>query len=119
MAEEFRVFDFDDHEVKIGTRVRMWDYGPEHPEWGKHSKYNGRVIDLGEFEGDVDDEGRSRAIYPSITVLWDSGEKDSWTTTEWQFGYASTYYELEDMPDIEGKVEELSVAGFRAKKVTA
>lgn len=93
---DYRLEDFDGHQITLGTRVRMWDDPPD-------TELVGTVIDMGEFDGDVDDDGRSIAIYPRVTVRWPNGD-DEWWTSEWEFdGWA---WEREPML---GKVEELAV----------
>jgi hypothetical protein len=103
MNAEPVITDFDGAPVAVGTRVRAWDYAPDHPEWGQDAKYNGVVTDLGEFDGDVDDEGRSICVYPRVTVKFDSGDTESFVTCEWEYeGWAW------DREPVSGKVEELA-----------
>jgi len=88
---DFTLTDFDDQPITVGSRVHVWD----------DEKATGTVESLGEFDGDVDDEGRSRAVYPRVRVRFDDGSVDSFATCEWQHGPA-----YDDWP-AGGKVEEL------------
>lgn len=97
--------DYDDRPIDIGTRVRYFDYGPQHPDWGKDSQYIGTVIDLGEFDGDYDDElGRGVLINPRVTVRFDDGSEQRYPTSEWEINVS--FYET---TPVSGKVEELMV----------
>jgi hypothetical protein len=105
--------DFDDRRIEIDTRVRLWDYDPHHPDYSSenHTSYMGTVIDLGEWDGDHDNEGRSISIPPYVTVRWDNGDSDEWRTSEWEFECRTI---LDDWPEqypVLGKVEELAVIG--------
>lgn len=84
--ESFKITDFDDKPIEVGTRVAMWD----------NAKVMGTVTDLGEFDGDVDDEGRSYAICPRIEVKFDDGSTESFVTSEWDYeGTAGQVEELD------------------------
>ena len=95
---DYLLMDFDGRPITLGTKVRYFDQ-PEGPI--------GVVVDLGEFDGDHDDEGRSITIYPRITVQYGDGETETYPTTEWQGFYA--YSQTGDEHDLSGKVEEVNV----------
>lgn len=99
---DFTITDFADREIKTGTTVRIWcDPAFVSPR----DNIFGIVTDLGEWEGDVDDEGRSIGIRPHVTVQWEDGTTDSFITSEWEYGYRDDYF-----PEpVSGKVEELDV----------
>lgn len=111
MSDDYgELTDFDGRHIEIGTRVRVWDYLPGDPHYGNHRMYHGTVTDLGEWDGDHDDEGRSIQIPPYVTVIWDDEDKMKFPTSEWEFEYSRTA----DWPEIvpaRGKVEELAVIG--------
>ena len=95
------ITDYNGNEIKVGTRVRMWDYSPSHPEWGQDAKYHGTVTGISDWDGDVDDDtGRSIMVPPYVSVRFDSGDEEDFVTGEWQF-YGP------DQDPAEGKVEEL------------
>lgn len=113
MSDDYgELTDFDGRRIEIGTRVRMYDYEPGHPDYrsDNHSWYQGEVIDLGEWDGDCDDEGRSIQIPPYVTVRWNDGQSSEFPTSEWEFEYSVTADWPELIPAL-GKVEELAVIG--------
>lgn len=101
---DLAITDFQDRAMVVGTTVRMWwdDKFPFPPQEGDGQF--GTVLDLGEWEGDNDDEGRPIGIAPSVTVLWENGTTAAFKTTEWEWD--GGYYWREP---VSGKVEELDV----------
>lgn len=111
----FYLTDFDGRRIQVGTRVRYFDFDPEHSDWGKPKAYYGTVIEITEWEGDCDYEGRPISIQPEVIVDFDDGDTQGYPTSEWVFdfnggidsdgepyGYDEPY---------EGKCEELCVIG--------
>jgi hypothetical protein len=102
---DFTLTDYDGNPIEIGTKVRMWD----DPEMKQGV---GEVTDLGEFEGDVDDDtGRSILNNPVIIVKFDDATEQFVTSEwEWETGFnpadPDTYYGR--VPTV-GKVEEVVV----------
>lgn len=89
-----KIFDFDGNEIAVGTRVHM----------EADASATGTVTDISEWEGDVDDEGRSIGIPPYVGVEFDDGSTDSFITSEWEYeGWAW------DREPVAGKVEDLTV----------
>jgi len=99
---EHTIVDFDGASIEVGTIVRLWDYTSKHSEWGQWDKYVGIVTDLGEWDGDVDSEGRNIGIAPRVTVKFFNGAIESFPTTEW----AMAQRWMDDLPD-RGEVEEI------------
>ena len=66
--------DYHGNEIKKGDRVCI--YGYSHRE-----DFRGTVQVITDPDGDADDWGRSIYIYPRVTVLFDDGQEDSFTTT--------------------------------------
>ena len=102
MSDDYTITDFSDHEIKVGTTVRMW-WDPKMEVQPGDGDF-GVVTDLGEWEGDVDDEGRSIGIPPHVEVKWENGKKTHFVTSEWVWD--RWYYDSEP---VSGKVEELEV----------
>lgn len=116
MSDDYgELVDFDSRRIEIGTRVRLWDFEPGHPDWTENltplSNYTGEVIDLGEWDGDVDEDGRSIQIPPYVTVRWDGGGSSEFITSEWDFEYRSIIDDWPEQWPVLGKVEELAVIG--------
>lgn len=105
--------DFDGRRIEIGTRVRWYDYDPSHPDYrsDNHSWYWGEITDLGEWDGDVDEDGRSIQIPPYVTVRWDDSGSSEFITSEWEFMYRAVLYDYAEQYPVRGKVEELAVIG--------
>lgn len=91
--------DFDENEILIGGRVKLYDYDRNHDQWGNHEKFVGTVTSLGDFDGDVTDEGRPVAIYPEVGVRFDNGDEEYFCTTDWKLDWRTEH--------AEGHVEEL------------
>lgn len=81
MEDYFTITDFDDKPVAVGTRVCTWDADLEVP--ADVDAVVGVVTDLGDWDGDTDDYGRTIGIPPSITVRFDDGTTEHFTTCEW------------------------------------
>lgn len=77
--------DFEDRPILVGTRVAMWD--AELDAMHDVDGLVGTVASLGEWDGDVDDEGRSIAIFPRLTVRFDDGTAASFATCDWRAPY--------------------------------
>lgn len=112
-AVEYVIADYDGKPVNVGTRVRYHDFDANHPEFpAARAKYEGVVLEITEFDGDVDDDtGRSIVIPPDVVVRHDDGEIASYTTSEWTFklvGRTPSDENPEQVP-MGGKVEELTV----------
>jgi hypothetical protein len=103
--QEQTILDSEGNEVKVGSKVRYWD-NPEHGDIGE-------VIEITDFEGDADDEGRSIMNEPEVVVKYPDGSVEKYPTNEWKFreyGMVMT----DDGPEpegmsAEGKVEECVV----------
>lgn len=93
----FRIEDFDRNEVKVGSRVVSW----EDAEAGNVSVI-GTVTNLGEWDGDVNDEGRPVAVSPRVEVQWDDGRKSRYVTLEWEDdgGYPEPTHVLGRIEDV-------------------
>jgi CBS domain-containing protein len=102
---DFTLTDYDDQPIEIGTTVRMWD--DENRDQGI-----GTVTDLGEWDGDVDDYGRSIGIPPRITVQF-ADAIETFPTSEWEF-LVGLY---ERAPEV-GKVEEVVVIAMPIKETS-
>lgn len=103
--DEYKITDFDDRPIEVGTRVRYYDYKEGHPEFPDgRAKYEGAVSEITEFDGDCGDDGRSITIYPKVVVRFDSGDSESYSTCEWEIVYGQFGGE-----PVAGKVEELDV----------
>jgi len=90
------VFDVREKEFVIGGRVRCeWQDGPVRIR----IEY-GTVTEIGDPDGDVDDEGRMVGYNPTVTVRWDNGTKEILSTYN-----RSTYY----MDDPWWECEEIEV----------
>lgn len=114
---DFTITDFSDREVKVGTTVRIW-WDPT-MEVQKGDGDFGVITEIDEWEGDVDDEGRSVLIPPRVTVTWEAtGHTHSFATCEWE--YECGWYDPEtgdgDPPYGTGKVEELEVVDGPVKR---
>ena len=83
----FRVTDFDDREIIVGTRVRVYRW--TQPGNVQHTIGDATVIDLGEFEEEP----------PYVRVRYDDGSEDAFRTVEWD-----THWTV-------GQVEEFDVIG--------
>jgi hypothetical protein len=64
--DDFTITDFDDRPMTVGTTVRMWWDGTDAQAGDGQF---GIVLDLGEWEGDYDDEGRPIGIAPRVEEL--------------------------------------------------
>lgn len=96
---DWTLTDFNGRPITVGTKVRHWDASTDEPI--------GVVVDLGEWDGDHDDEGRSIAIVPRITVQWTDGNATHYVTSEWE---GTTQANLTgDESHMTGKVEEVNV----------
>jgi hypothetical protein len=85
--------DESGNEIKVGTKVRYWDHPSQEP---------GEVIEISDFDGDIDDDtGRSILFAPEIKVRYADGSVESYSTSEWwsEPGWNRS----------EGKCEELMV----------
>lgn len=102
---DFTLTDYYDQTIEVGTTVRIWD--DEKCDLGF-----GTVTDLGEWDGDVDDEGVG--IPPRIKVQFVDGI-EIFPTSEWEFEHTG-YYEREP---VEGKVEEVTVVAMPIRKETS
>lgn len=104
LPDGFIITDYDGREMVVGTRVHMWDADLDVP--ADVDSVVGTVIDLGEWDGDCDDEGRSIGIAPRVAVRFDDGTTEEFVTSEWEYeGWA--YYSV----PVAGQVEELNVFG--------
>lgn len=112
---DYTITDFDGRTIQIGTRVRMWDYDPRHPDWPEHDMYYGTVVDISEWDVDEDREGRSVEVPPFIFVRFDDTSESSFTTGDWQFdfngGRDDEGYPYGCNEPVSAKVEELAVIG--------
>ncbi len=113
---DYTITDFDGRVIEIGTRVRLWDYDPHHPDWRKHDEcYYGTVVDISEWDVDEDAEGRSVGVEPYVLVRFDGGFDSDFPTTEWQFdfngGRDDEGYPYGCNEPVSAKVEELAVIG--------
>lgn len=109
------IMDWDGRPIEVGTRVRYFDFLPGHPDWGIHClapMYCGTVTDADptDWDGDVDDEGRSYGIPPHVYVLFDDGTTQGFVTGEWEH-YPRPQPGVYDYEMVNGKVEELCVIG--------
>jgi hypothetical protein len=89
-APRWTLTDFEERRIAVGSRVRAHE----------DAAAVGTVIDLGEWDGDADDEGRSRALAPYVRVRFEDGREESFETCEWEF--------MRGEP-VSGKVELLDV----------
>lgn len=64
--EETKIIDANDKPVKVGALVL--------------GTPPGRVIEIGDPDGDVDDEGRQYGIAPHVSVRYADGVEDSYST---------------------------------------
>jgi hypothetical protein len=110
------VFDNDDNEIAVGTKVCIYD---DAPAYADESGQNwGAVVSISDFDADVDDDTlRTITITPRVTVEWVkfvSGKRvrfrDDYATSEWQFDE----YDMDDdgcpqSCDATGKCEDLVV----------
>lgn len=103
---DYTITDYNDKPVIVGTRVRVYDFEEGHPEFpAARAKYEGAVIEITEFDGDVDDDtGKTIVVYPGIVVRFDTGDTEAFTTGEWVIDHITN-------EAISGKVEELTVLG--------
>jgi hypothetical protein len=103
------VEDYDGRLIDVGTRVRYYDYDPHHPDWSRSNddRYIGTVVEITDWDGDCDDEGRSISIPPDVVVEFSDGSRESYGTCDWQYPHSYGY----DAVPTEGKVEELAVVG--------
>jgi hypothetical protein len=105
------ITDYEGRTIEIGKRVRICDFDPTHPDYDNPQSYYGIVTDLGEWDGDHDDEGRSISIPPYVTVLFEDGFKYKFITTEWDLSSCYDYKNgCWDEPE-NGKVEDIRVIG--------
>lgn len=100
--------DEDGNEIKVGTKVRYWD-SLESDEFGE-------VIEISDFEGDVDDDtGRSIMNAPEVKVKFpDDGGTMAYATSEWTHTEGGWQVDADGDPEpewhhAEGKCEELKV----------
>lgn len=102
--------DYDGNEVKVGSKVMMPLYGEAPPE----PRDIGEVIEISDFDGDADDEGRSIIIPPDIKVKFPDGSVETYVTSEWEYTEGGWVPDEDGDPEpgwnlAEGKVEELLV----------
>ena len=70
-----RIIDADGNDITVGARV-MTEYTVVSRNLpSKRVSQIGSVIEITDVDGDVDEEGRSITIYPTVVVVWD-GEDD-------------------------------------------
>ena len=70
------VFDYDGVVILPGSRVRYWDPDVETLE--------GTVVEITEWDGDVDDDGRTIVQAPAVVVCWDGHDAtESFDTSGW------------------------------------
>lgn len=106
MKETILIYDYDGNKVSVGTKVK--DYDDTFDDIGE-------VIEISDFDGDVDDDtGRSIMHPPLIKVRWADGEEQEYHTSEWEFHEYGIKSDANGDPMPEGiesigKVEELKV----------
>lgn len=81
---DFTLQDINGEELEVGARVDCGD------------GWTGRVTDITEPDGDVDDYGRSIAVGPFVTVRFDNGQEDTFTAYAVIGGWGD--YMREDLP---------------------
>jgi len=99
--------DDKNNAITLGTRVRLTPY-----QYNRISDPEdfGVVTAISDPDGDVDDYGRTVGINPSVTVLFDDGTEDSFTThcenaQSVFYDYANPYWKCEDVEVVD---EQLS-----------
>ena len=80
---DFTITDFDGRPLTVGTRVKVYDADLDVSF--DVDALVGIVTDLGDFDGDVNDEGRPIPIYPRLTVRFDDGTTERFDTGEWRW----------------------------------
>ncbi len=112
---DYKIYDYDGREIKVGSRVRPFDYDPTHRCWPAHDMCYGTVTEITEWEGDCDYEGRSITIPPIVLVEFDDKNFMEYQTSEWEWEFDGGIDEWGDSYGgeypVAGKVEELSVIG--------
>jgi hypothetical protein len=85
MTDAVRGYSVEDYlgsRLEVGSRIAPTYNADTGMKWP-----GGYVVEITDPDGDVDDEGRSIAINPRITVLFDDGDQDSFTTWLKVYGY--------------------------------
>lgn len=108
---DYELRDFDGRLIKVGTSVRIFDFDPTHPDFERPGAYVGRVVEIEEWDGDVDDDGRSISIPPRVVVEWQDGSRDTYSSSEWEFETRRDWDGWLWEEPVLGKVEELAVIG--------
>jgi hypothetical protein len=80
--------DADGSLIEVGTRIAAASGTISDKNGMRTYDIPGGVIkEISDPDGDVDDEGRTIGINPQVTVLYDDGEEDTYTTFyDWQSG---------------------------------
>lgn len=74
------IIDFKGEPITIGTVV-AFDALPATDRYPGQEATTGIVTGISDVDGDVDDEGRSIAIYPSVTVRYADGTTEEFGTS--------------------------------------
>jgi hypothetical protein len=112
MSDELTVQDYNGSVIRVGTPVRYFDYGPDHPDWGQDAKYIGVVSEISDWDADADEAGRHRDIPPYVSVVFGAGEEAEFATSGWEFRYVGGEPMADEIPETipyGGMAEELVV----------
>ena len=74
VSDIYNVQDGAGQQLVVGTRVKI-------DAWAEYPEARGYVTAISDLDGDTDDEGRSFAILPRVTVKFDDGEEETFSTT--------------------------------------
>ena len=71
MTPELEIFDSHKNPIKVGSKVCISGY----------PKDIGRVTEVSDWDGDIDDYGKPIGIPPRISVMFNDGTDDDFTTS--------------------------------------
>jgi hypothetical protein len=78
---------------EVGDRVRM--------ACATRPRDYGRVVEVSDFDGDVDEEGRLYGIAPQVTVRFTNGDEDHFATcSPSRYGDSGEPYVCEDLEPV-------------------
>lgn len=92
-----QVVDSKGNVLSVGDRIRCYGFDPEKD---KYENYHGRITEISDIDGDVDDWGRSIMIPPYVYVTYLDGDQDHFITQQQDWGESP--FLCEDIDKVEG-----------------
>jgi hypothetical protein len=107
----YELRDFDGRLIEVGTPVRIFDFDPTHPDFKRPNTYMGRVVEIDDWDGDVDEDGRPISIPPNVIVEWQDGSQEFYASSEWEWTTVPSEDGWPERWPVLGRVEDLAVIG--------